>query len=379
MFFHNFKYAMKSIFRNKTMLIWTIIFPLALGTFMYMAFGQMNEKDMVFHTINVSVVEEEKNESFEDLLEELSKADGDDIPLLKVTKSNKEDALAALAKGDTDAVIYEGKDISLTVQKSDIPQEIVRSIVEQYNKSIELLEDVAKKDPTKIQEVVDTISDSSKEYTTELTTSNSKQDGYANFFYAIIGMSCMFAAYGACEMGEKMTVTTSEIGKRRSVAYSSKGTQAIAYSLALWICQSVIEVVTIFYLKTLGVTFGDNFLYMIPVAILGSAVGIAIGTLVGSIPGMNQGLKAGLCTALGMGFSIMADLCSVGIKDSIEHSLPILNRLNPAVLIADSFYALTVFDTYDRYIRNLVILAIMAVVLFGISFMLLRRDRSANL
>ena len=57
LFFHNAKYTMLSMFRLKVTLFWTLAFPLLLATFMYRAFGNLFEKDEMFKTINVAVVE----------------------------------------------------------------------------------------------------------------------------------------------------------------------------------------------------------------------------------------------------------------------------------------------------------------------------------
>ena len=50
LFFHNAKYTMLSMFRLKVTLFWTLAFPLLLATFMYMAFGNLFEKDEMFKT-----------------------------------------------------------------------------------------------------------------------------------------------------------------------------------------------------------------------------------------------------------------------------------------------------------------------------------------
>ena len=71
MFWHNFKYAMRTTLKNKTTLIWTLLFPIALTTFMYMAFGNLFEEELL-DVIPVAVVIEEENEAFETTLEELS-------------------------------------------------------------------------------------------------------------------------------------------------------------------------------------------------------------------------------------------------------------------------------------------------------------------
>ena len=379
MFGHCFKYAFKSVIRNKHLLIWTIIFPIALGTFMYMAFGNLYEADMKFHTINVDVVKVSENKEFENVLDNLTKANGDEDALLKVTYESKETALEHLTEGTAEAVIYEDKEISLAVAKSDIKQEIVRSIVEQYNKTMDVIEDAAKKDPTKLQEVLNTLTENTKTYITEKKTSNATQDLYVSYYYAVLAMSCLFASYASMEFASKLTASVSELGKRRSLTMVSKGTQAIATFIAMWIVHSAVECLTLGYLSLLGVQFGDKVIFMIPILLTGSAVGISLGIFIGSIPKLGEGLKSGLCTAISMSLCVMADLCANGVKDMIEHSLPIINRVNPAALISDAFYSLNVFDTYDRYIRNISILTGMSVVFLIISFILLRRNRSASL
>ena len=63
----------------------------------------------------------------------------------------------------------------------------------------------------------------------------------------------------------------------------------------------------------------------------------------------------------------------------IAHKLPIANRLNPACLISDSFYSLNVYDSYDRFFRNISIMAVESVILLIIAFALLRREKYASI
>ena len=76
---------------------------------------------------------------------------------------------------------------------------------------------------------------------------------------------------------------------------------------------------------------------------------------------------------------VLADLVVAGIREMIEKSAPIINRLNPAALIVDSFYALSVYDNYDRFIKNISILCSMTAVLLVVSYLLVRRVRYAHL
>ena len=63
MFFHNFKYCIKTMINGKVTLFWTLIFPIALATFMYMAMGNLMEKDEMFKDVKVALVEQETDNS----------------------------------------------------------------------------------------------------------------------------------------------------------------------------------------------------------------------------------------------------------------------------------------------------------------------------
>lgn len=51
------------LIKGKDTLFWTILFPIALFTFMYMAFGNIMEKDEMFKDIPVAVVRDGENDT----------------------------------------------------------------------------------------------------------------------------------------------------------------------------------------------------------------------------------------------------------------------------------------------------------------------------
>ena len=72
MFFHNFKYSLKNAFRQKEFLFWILAFPIILGTFFYVAFNSMYEKESMFNKIPVAIVENTENTAFKEVIKELS-------------------------------------------------------------------------------------------------------------------------------------------------------------------------------------------------------------------------------------------------------------------------------------------------------------------
>ena len=45
MFIHNFKYALKTLFKNKMLIFWTFAFPIILGTLFNMAFSDIEKSE----------------------------------------------------------------------------------------------------------------------------------------------------------------------------------------------------------------------------------------------------------------------------------------------------------------------------------------------
>ena len=55
MFIRDFLYTIKIMVRGRVSIFWTLVFPLLLATFMYMAFGNIYEQDEMFRNIKVAV------------------------------------------------------------------------------------------------------------------------------------------------------------------------------------------------------------------------------------------------------------------------------------------------------------------------------------
>lgn len=79
MFFHNFNYTLKTLFKNKILIFWTYAFPIILGLLFYFAFSDI-EKGETFKVIPIGIVENQAflentlyKETFQVLGEEGSK------------------------------------------------------------------------------------------------------------------------------------------------------------------------------------------------------------------------------------------------------------------------------------------------------------------
>lgn len=388
LFFHNSKYTMLSMFRLKVTLFWTLAFPLLLATFMYMAFGNLFEKDEMFKTINVAVVESENDDTLMSVLESLdvnhtdsaNKSDDSsnsfsDLINMKLMDSSA--AKKALNDKKVTGIIYT-KDASLVVDENSYNATILECILTQYKQQKGVFTNIAKTNPAALETAIAGLSDTTSEYK-EISLSSGNQDEYTNYFYAVFAMSCLFASFSAVTATNRLLANTSPLGMRKSLAALSKNILIFSEYISLLIIHFVVELITLVYLTLLGVDFGNKYPAIILTLFFGCMIGLSIGVIIGAIPKLTESSKIGISVGIGMLLSVLADLCANGIKDMIEHKLPIANRLNPACLISDCFYSLNVYDSYDRFFRNISIMAVESVILLIIAFALLRREKYASI
>lgn len=379
MFFHNFKYAIISLIKSKTALFWTLVFPIALATFMYMAFENIFEADELFSAIPVAVVEEksqtEEQMGLSVVLDQL--ANGGEDALLKITKTDQQTAEELLASEEILGIYYIEEE-RLVVGENSTNATILSMVLEQYMQMKNLYGDLQESHPEYVMQAIQRISER-KTSIVEKSTTNGCQNNMYNYFYAIFSMSCMFASFSAVEKISKMQANTSTLGIRRSLSPNHKMIMVLSEYFALWMVQFFVELIALLYMTALGVDFGDKYLAIALTLFVGSGIGLSMGVIIGSLRGLGEKTKIGIASTISMLLSILADLCVGGIKDIVEHHFPILNRINPAVLLSDCFYALNVYDNYDRFFKNIGILSGMAVLLLMVSMCLVRRNRYASL
>ena len=386
MFIRDFLYTIKILMRAKVSIFWTLVFPILLATFMYMAFGNIYEQDEMFSNIKVAVVtEDESANGLNHMLDALS--DGDDA-LLSVERMSESDAEKSLADEEVEGIIYTD-DVRLTVAESSVNASILETVLSEYKQYEHALKDIYK-DGIGLQQYmsgtsgVDDMSDlveklsEQRSYYTEKASTEGSQNVYNNYFYAIFAMSCLFASLSSIGMMNNLQANVSATGKRKNVSPQRKMTFVLAEFAALLLIHFVVEVISFIYMSCIGVDFGDRVWEILLTLFVGCFIGLAIGVIVGAISKLAEGTKIGIVIGISMVMSILSDLCINGVKYEIQQNAPIINKLNPAALISDSFYALNVYSDHQVFTENIVIMIIEAVVLITVGILMVRRNRYAS-
>ena len=83
--------------------------------------------------------------------------------------------------------------------------------------------------------------------------------------------------------------------------------------------------------------------------------------------------------AVTMPLCFLSGLMMGNMKIIIQNNCPILNKINPATIITDSFYSLAIYESYDRFIFDIISLLIFVIIFIMAGFLMTRRKKYASL
>ena len=376
MFFHNFKYSLKNAFRQKEFLFWILAFPIILGTFFYVAFNSMYEKESMFNKIPVAIVENTENTAFKEVIKELSS--GEDA-MFDSKFTDSQTALDMLKTNDISGIINVDSELSLTVSNDGIKQTIIKSFLDQYQIRESIITDTVNNNPQNLQSVIDAMSQEIN-CNESLSLSNGNMDTYIQYFYNLIAMAAFFGYISGLYIAINNQGNLSAIAARKCISPTNKLTSITASLLASFVAQVVCVSIGITYiLFILKVDMGDKIPMVYLSGAVGSLTGVTMGFFIGSFGRLNQNVKMAISMSVTMLSCFLSGLMIGNMKSVIEMYVPIVNRINPAALISDLFYCLNIYNDYRRYTEKFVTLLILSVVFTIGGFLLTRRKKYASL
>ena len=145
MFIHNFKYTLKTLFKNKMLIFWTFAFPIILGTLFNMAFSNIENSEKL-DIINIAIIKNEEfenNETFKISFKELSDEKNEDrlFNMQYVTEEKAKEML------DNDEIVgymklKENKPI-LTFATSGINETIFKYVTEEIEQTSDIIKNLS--------------------------------------------------------------------------------------------------------------------------------------------------------------------------------------------------------------------------------------------
>ena len=189
-------------------------------------------------------------------------------------------------------------------------------------------------------------------------------------------MACMYGGMLGLTAINNQLANMSAKGKRVSVSPNKKGILVLSSALGSYLVSLVgLSILLIFLKFGLNVEFGNQWLYIIILSLVGDLAGISMGIFIASVFRVSEQAKTGINIAISMFFSVLSGMMGVTLKYVIDKNIPIVNLINPNNLITDGFYALYYYNTFNRYIRDICCLGVFIIVCLFISFIALRREQ----
>ena len=383
MFSHSFKYSLKVLLKSKALVFWTLLFPIFMGTFFKLAFADIENSEK-FKVVDIAVVENEEfnnNNIYKETFNTLSDENNSDR-IFNTKYVSEDEASKLLDNNEISGYLkLENNEPKLVFKTNGINQTIFKYVTEEIVQTNEVINNYI------YEEIKNGEIDYSKIYTkvNELTSEDNVKlkdisNGNLSYtmieFYTLIAMTCLYGGMLSMFVLNKNLANMTPEGKRISLAPLSKAKIILGSLRASYVVQVFgLMILFLYTLFALNVDYGNNLLLVILLSLVGSLSGLSLGIFAASIIKGDENKKTGIIISITMAGCFFAGMMGITMKYIIDSHVPFINKINPVAMITDGLYSLYYYNTYDRYIFNLVSLVIFSVVLLGISMFSLRRQK----
>lgn len=387
MFYHNFKYTLKALFRDKMLIFWTFAFPVLLGTFFWLAFSDIEENEKL-DVVDIAVVENESfaqsrmwKESFAALSDEKSEEQ-----VFRTQYVSEDEAARLLAdKEIAGYFLLADEEPQVVVAASGIEETVLKYVVEEISQTEGIVRELAE---YRIRQG----ETPSKEFYEKLTSeimelTESENGGIRNIsggnlsytmveFYTLIAMTCLYGGILGMAAVNQNLANMSSKGKRMAVSPTGKGRMILSSVLAGYTIEMLgIALLFLYTIFALKVDYGSNLPLIVLLALCGGLAGITMGIAVAVLVKSNENVKTGIVISVTMAGCFLSGMMGITMKYLVDKNIPLLNRLNPANMITDGLYALYYYHTPDRYLFNVISLLAFAFVMILFAVFGLRRQK----
>ncbi len=362
-------YRLKILLKDKSLVFWTLVFPILLATFFNLALrGAYTNATVSSSTVGV-VVSDPTVQSFLDMLE-------DEYHLIEQKPfSNEKEALAALENQSVEALITYDSSIHLSVTQSSSNAQslILRNVLQSYNVRLNLIQEQLESDPTKVTPAFIDSLVNVKMTVTSIADSRTSELVVINF-YTTIAMLCIYASFWGNKSGRYLQADMSSIGIRLNVSPTHKWKLILMDIAAIFVIFALELAIHLSYMAfVLQVPFGNYPGLLILTGLIGGLLSAMMGYMVCVMVKGNEVKRITLLSGVGVFLSFLSGMMAVQIKYLVETYLPVLSKINPAALITDNFYWIFMESHFSLILENLLIMVGLTIVFAMIAYRRMRR------
>ena len=409
-----FVHTVRMLLRRRDVLIWVVLFPLALATLFQIMFSNFDEYYRV-EPASCVVVDDENYRSpqamfFREMLNAVSEH-GDDQVLSVSMVATRDEGCAAVLAGDAAACITVNSEglpsmqvspLSVSSTTGSLDQSIVRAVLDQYRQTYAEMKQTFTALPLAqgmqvapsqegfeslaatpgMQEAASAfMSDAVK--TQQVDVLRVKSSSTTRYFYALMGFASLMSITVAICAVSATRANTSAVGARRQVAGVSPAKQMAVTMAASFVAVFGCLLLAFAYMRfVLGVEFGGRDGLAIVAIAACALMSTALGAAIGAIPNIPTPGKEGLATGITCLCALFAGLYgepSMQLADQIAQHAPWAALINPAAQAANAFYDLTYYDSLAPFSLTMCVLFVMAAAFFAMAAVLMRRQNYERL
>ena len=376
MFGHNFKYTFKVLMWNRMLLFWTFVFPLVLGTMFKLAFSNIENSEKL-NVIPIAIVDNEDfqgNEAFCRTFETLSDESSDEQMF---------EADTLLSDGDVDGVLYmNGAEPEIWIHENGINQTVLQYVVDEIVHTSAIMEKRVRNEMEQgampdIEALYKNVMEQVAGRESNLVDASRKNLSYTMIeYYTLIAMACLYGGILGMTALSRNLPNMGNLGKRTAIVPISKAKTMFSSLLAAYCTQliglAILFVYTIFVMK---VDYGENLPYVILLALAGSLAGLTLAIMVTTVVKTGENGKLGILIGITMACCFLSGMMGITMKYIIEKHVPFLDKINPAAMITDGYYALYYYGVDKRFWMDVASLGIFSIVMLLVSAQGLRRQK----
>ena len=381
MFFHNYKYALKTLLKNKALVFWTLAFPFILAIFFNLAFARLHDYDQ-FEPFDIAIVRDDAYNNEQTFAAAFKTLTSGDERMFKAKYVDFDEADKMLDEEKVEGIVYvKDGQAHVKIKGNGTNQTVLKMTTEQVAQMSGMIDDIADAEQQRAGGTLNPIEVKMKaaEIVQNAQPKISDDSHVMNVvsieFFTLIAMACMQGAMLSSEMLNRCLPNLSHRGKRVAIAPTKKSVVVLSNLLAGYTMLLGSVILLILFMRfVLGVDFGDNMGLIMLLASIGSLTATMFGMLLAVMFKMSDNAKQVVVLIITMVGCLFAGMFG-GMKIFFDEACPWMNKINPVGLITDGFYSLLYYDDMTRFIVNALSLVALAAIFFVLSVRNLRRAR----
>lgn len=370
------KYRLKIFLKNKIMIFWTMVFPIALTTMFYFVFSDI-KFDQPLDVFQIAVVDH-GNDTMKQLLSDLSDKDSEHY-IFDMHYYDEEEAHKLLNDQQVSVIVVLDEIPKLESISMGYDVTIMKSILNTYQRVYSQITHIAQNDPTALADIA--VEDMLKADVAfhSLTSQGSTKNMNTVYFYTALAMLCMYGAIWGCVISNDIQANQTKRAARVNIAPLSKRKLLfVDFILAYLLIVLEAFVLFVYMYKILNVAFGDQLLFIALICLCGILAMLSLGLLIGTTK-LKWQTKIGVISGGSVIMNFFAGMMGTGMPYMIAQNAPFMKYINPADLISRSFSMLYYYEDISPVYLNLFILLGMGIVFSFTAYMCMRRETYASI